>query len=227
MNQAQLAKKAIRRTGVFMLIVAVLVFVSAGTLDYWQGWLFMAVFSTCTALISAYFLKRDPALIERRMRAGARAEKQDTQKTILKLLNVFFLALIVFPGIDHRFGWSPPLPAIAWIGALLLVIGELAIFFVFRENSFASATIEISQNQRVIATGPYRFVRHPMYAGSLPLIAGVPLSLGSLWGLCICIPIVAVIVWRLLAEEKYLRANLAGYDAYCATTRYRLIPGVF
>jgi protein-S-isoprenylcysteine O-methyltransferase Ste14 len=227
MDQTEVTKKATRRTARFLFFIAVIVFLSAGTLDYWQGWLFVIVHSSCVAFITGYFLRRDPALIARRLRAGARAEKQATQKTIMRVASVFFLALIVFPGIDHRFGWSQASPAVAWAGVALVAAGELSIFFVFRENSYASAIIEVGENQPVIATGPYRLVRHPMYAGALLLIAGVPLSLGSLWGLCTCIPVMVIIVWRLRAEERYLGEHLAGYADYCAATRYRLIPGVF
>jgi protein-S-isoprenylcysteine O-methyltransferase Ste14 len=227
MDQAEVAKKATRRTARFLFAIAVIVFLSAGTLDYWQGWLFVAVHTSCIVLITAYFLRRDPALIARRLRAGARAEKQETQKTIMRIANVFFVALIVFPGIDHRFGWSQAPPVVAWVGAALVAAGELVIFIVFRENSFASAIIEVGENQPVVTTGPYRLVRHPMYAGALLLIAGIPTSLGSLWGLSICIPLVLIIVWRLLAEERYLSEHLAGYADYCAATRYRLVPGVF
>jgi protein-S-isoprenylcysteine O-methyltransferase Ste14 len=227
MDQAELTKTTIRRLIRFLLGIAVLVFVSAGSLAYWQGWLFVIVHSSCVMLITAYFLKKDPALIARRMRAGVRAEKRESQKMIMWFANVLFLALVIFPGIDHRFGWSHITPAVPLAGTGLVVLGELVVFLVFRENSYASAIIEVGHDQRVVATGPYRFVRHPMYAGALLLIVGVPLSLGSLWGLWICIPVTAVIIWRLLDEERYLSEHLAGYASYCGITRYRLIPGVF
>jgi protein-S-isoprenylcysteine O-methyltransferase Ste14 len=227
MDQAELTKTAIRRLLRFLLGIAILVFVSAGSLAYWQGWLFVIVHSGCVMLITAYFLKKDPALIARRLRAGVRAEKQESQKMIMRFANVLFLALVIFPGIDHRFGWSHTSPAIPLAGAGLVAVGELVVFLVFRENSYASAIIEVRDDQRVVTTGPYRFVRHPMYAGALLLIVGVPLALGSLWGLWVCVPVIAVIVWRLLDEEKYLREHLAGYTAYCQATRFRLVPGVF
>jgi protein-S-isoprenylcysteine O-methyltransferase Ste14 len=227
MDQAALARKAGKRLAVFFLIVAAVLFISAGTLAYWQGWVFVGIYALGTSLITAYFLKWDPALIARRMRAGPRAEQEPTQKIVMRLANVFFLALIVFPGIDHRFGWSQL--SFAWVlfGDALVAIGLLIVFLVFRENSFASAVIEIAKDQRVISSGPYRIVRHPMYVGGLSLIAGGPLALGSAWGLLICLPIAAVIVWRLIEEERYLSKHLAGYDAYCASTPYRLIPGVY
>ncbi len=133
----------------------------------------------------------------------------------------------MFPGIDHRFGWSHLSPYVVLAGDALVALGLLIVFFVFKENSYTSAIIEVGKQQTVVSTGPYRVVRHPMYAGALLFMFGIPLGLGSLWGLLFCIPMVAVVVWRLIDEEKYLAKNLAGYVEYCARTRSRLIPWVY
>jgi protein-S-isoprenylcysteine O-methyltransferase Ste14 len=211
----------------FVGVLTLLVFLPAGSLAYWQGWLFLAVLSLGVTLITLYFLQRDPALIMRRMAAGPRAEKEATQKTIMRLANILFLALIVVPGLDYRFGWSQASATWVLAGDALVALGLAIVFFVFRENSFASAVIEVGENQRVISSGLYRHVRHPMYVGGLLLIAGAPLALGSFWGLLVCVPVTAVIVWRLRDEERYLTEHLSGYAAYRAQTRYRLIPRVY
>jgi protein-S-isoprenylcysteine O-methyltransferase Ste14 len=115
-------------------------------------------------------------------------------------------------------------PAVAMAGDVLVVLGWLAIYLVFRENSFTSATIEIADDQEVISTGPYAYVRHPMYAGSLVMLLGIPIALGSWWGLIALAVIAAALLWRILDEERFLARHLAGYDAYKEKVRYRLIP---
>jgi len=138
-----------------------------------------------------------------------------------------FLALLAVPALDHRLGWSHvPLPVVV-AGDVLVGVGFLAVFLVFRKNSYASAVIEVGAEQKVIDTGPYALVRHPMYAGALVLLAGIPLALGSLWGLLVLAPFTAVIAWRLLDEETFLAQQLPGYAGYCSKTRYRLIPFIW
>jgi protein-S-isoprenylcysteine O-methyltransferase Ste14 len=161
------------------------------------------------------------------LKAGPLAEKQKRQKVIQWFANFFFVALIILPGIDHHLHWSQLSVPLITLGDILVAIGLAVIFFVFRENSYTSGVIEVGKGQMVISTGPYRLVRHPMYAGAIVLILGIPLALGSSWGLLLCLPMVAVIVWRLLDEEKYLSTNLAGYRDYCTITRYRLVPGIY
>jgi protein-S-isoprenylcysteine O-methyltransferase Ste14 len=143
------------------------------------------------------------------------------------LASLFFFALIAFPGLDRRFGGARVSLFVALGGDGLVALGLVIIFFVFKANSFISGTIEVEKEQTVISTGPYRFVRHPMYAGALILMAGIPIALGSLWGLLLCIPLAATMVWRLIDEERYLSRHLAGYESYRAKTRYRLIPGIY
>jgi protein-S-isoprenylcysteine O-methyltransferase Ste14 len=211
----------------FVLILGALVFGSAWSLRYWQAWAFLAVFGASITAITLYLLRRDPALLERRMRAGATAEKEKSQKVIQAVANIFFLALIIVPGLDHRFGWSQVSVPVVLAGDGLVLIGLFIVFLVFRENSYTSGIIEVAADQRVISTGPYRIVRHPMYAGAFVLIFGVPLALGSTWGLVCCLPLMATIVVRLIGEERYLVRHLAGYAEYRERTRYRLIPGLY
>lgn len=211
----------------FLVALGAMLFLPAWSLRYWEGWVFWFEFSVLVTLITIYFLYKDPALIERRLKAGPLAEKEKRQKVIQWFANFFFLALIMFPGFDHHFGWSHLSLRLVVLGDTLVALGLTVIFFVFRENSYTSGLIEVGKEQTVISTGPYRLVRHPMYAGAILLILGIPLALGSWWGLLLCVPMVAVIVWPLLDEEKYLSKNLAGYIDYCAVTRHRLVPGIY
>jgi protein-S-isoprenylcysteine O-methyltransferase Ste14 len=205
----------------------VLLFKSAGTLDYWQAWTFLAVYFAASFAITLYLLKTDPALLQRRMRGGPFAEKQAAQKIIMSLMSLGFFCLIVVSGLDRRFGWSQMPPWLVLTGDALVALGYLAIAFVFRENSFAAATIELAADQKVISTGPYAWVRHPMYAAGLVLLAGIPLALGSWWGLLVIVAIMPGLIWRLIDEERFLKLNLPGYAAYQGKVRYRLIPRVW
>jgi protein-S-isoprenylcysteine O-methyltransferase Ste14 len=145
----------------------------------------------------------------------------------MSIASVGFLALILIPALDRRFDWSDVPPYAVLVGNLLVLMGWLVIFVVFRENSFTSATIEIASNQRVISTGPYALIRHPMYAGALVMLAGMPIALGSWWGLLVILVILPALIWRLIAEERFLARNLPGYADYQNKVPHRLIPGVW
>jgi protein-S-isoprenylcysteine O-methyltransferase Ste14 len=174
--------------------------------------------------LTLYFLKHDPELIERRLAAGPVAEKERTRKIIMTAAFAGFILLFAFPGIDHLFRWSTVPSVVVVLADLGLVLGYLVIFRVFKENSYASATIEIGAQQTVISTGPYSLVRHPMYAGALLMFVCTPLALGPYWALLIFAAIFPVLVWRLIDEERFLSRNLPGYTEYCQRVRYRLIP---
>jgi protein-S-isoprenylcysteine O-methyltransferase Ste14 len=210
-----------------VVVLAAAVFVSAGTWRYVEGWVFLGVFFAASLAVTVYLAKKDPALLRRRNQAGPVAEKERRQKVIQAVASLAFLATIVVPALDHRFGWSRVPVAVVAAGDALVAIGFLIVFMVFRENTFASAVIEVAKEQRVVVTGPYAVVRHPMYAGGLVLMMGVPLALGSWCGLAALVPFTAVIVWRLLDEERFLEVRLAGYTAYRQKTRHRLVPGVW
>ena len=220
-------KRAFGGLLVLVLAMAALLFIPAGTLDYWQAWTFLGVYSTASLAITLYLMKNDPKLLERRMRGGPAAEKEPTQKVIMLFASAGFIGLLIVPALDNRFGWSHMPPAVALVGDGLLALGWLAIFFVFKENSFTSATIELAPDQKVISTGPYALVRHPMYAGGLVMLAGIPIALGSWWGLLVLVATMPALVWRLLDEEKFLARNLPGYVEYQEKVRYRLIPHVW
>jgi protein-S-isoprenylcysteine O-methyltransferase Ste14 len=219
-----LEKNAYGRLLPFMIVVAVVLFVTAGTIDYWQAWAFLLVFFGSSFAVTAYLAKYDPGLLERRLAAGPSAEKEQSQKLIQLLAMVAFVAIFVFPAIDHRYGWSSVPASVAVVGDILIAIGFLGVFLVFKENSYASSIIEVGAEQKVVTTGPYAIVRHPMYSGALVMLIGVPLALGSWWGLLLVIPITIVLVWRLLEEEKFLTRNLPGYPEYQDQVRYHLLP---
>jgi protein-S-isoprenylcysteine O-methyltransferase Ste14 len=215
--------------GLLFLFVAMaaLLFVPAGTADYWQAWTFLAVYFASSLALTLYLMKADPALLQRRMRGGPAAEKEPVQKIIMVIASLGFVGLLVVPALDHRFAWSQMPSAMALAGDALVGIGWIAIFFVLRENSFSSATIELSPDQKVVSTGPYALVRHPMYAGALVMLLGIPIALGSWWGILVVAAMLPALIWRLLEEEKFLASNLAGYVEYRNKVRYRLIPTVW
>jgi protein-S-isoprenylcysteine O-methyltransferase Ste14 len=223
----ELRRAAIRSMLQFQIFVAFIIFLSAWSLRFWQGWLFWLVFSGLTWWITLYFLRHDPHLIEGRMKAGPSAEQQTAQKIIQALAGILAAALVIVPGLDHHFGWSSVSAPISLIADAMVVLGFALIFQVFKENSFAASTIKVETEQRVISTGPYAMVRHPMYSGASIALIATPLALGSLWGVLIAMALIAVIVVRLLDEERYLSANLPGYETYRSKVRHRLIPLVW
>jgi protein-S-isoprenylcysteine O-methyltransferase Ste14 len=223
----RLQRKAFRGLLILFLVMAALLFLTAGTIRYWQAWGYLAVFFGASFLITLYLAKYDPALLKRRLSGGPWAEKERTQKIIMAFTSIGFLALIVTPGLDFRFGWSAvPLPIVA-AGNVLVVVGYAIIFLVYKENTFTSATIEVAKDQRVISTGPYALVRHPMYAGGLLYLIGTPLALGSWWGLAPFAATLPFLIWRLVDEEAFLVKNLPGYAEYRNKVRFRLMPGVW
>jgi protein-S-isoprenylcysteine O-methyltransferase Ste14 len=212
--------------GLLQLLVAMaaMIFLPVWTFDYWQGWVFLAVFFASVLAITLYLMKNDPKLLERRTTAGPGAERRKRQNVIQSLATLAFIAMFVVSALDHRFAWSTVPAYINVLGDLLVVLGLYFVFLVFKENSFTSGIIEVASGQRVISTGPYALVRHPMYIGALVMLAGVPLALGSRWGLLALVPMTLVIVFRLIDEEKFLAKNLAGYSDYQSRVRHRLLP---
>lgn len=208
-------------------VMAALLFIPAGSLDYWQAWTFLAVYFASSIAITLYLMKNDPNLTERRMRGGPTAEKDTTQKIIVSVISAGFVGLLVVSALDHRFAWSRAPAYVALMGDVLLLLGWLVIYFVFRENTFAAATIELASDQRVISTGPYALLRHPMYAGALLMLVGIPIALASWFGLLVMIAILPALIWRSFDEEKFLAGNLPGYRDYQTRVRHRLIPFVW
>jgi|SRR5215831_4137007 len=226
-RSAALIRQAWPRQLVFLLLVAALVFVPAGTLGYWQGWLFIVVIVGCTLATGAYFLRSDPALVERRMKVGPRAEREPTQKIIVALMIATFLLFVVLPAFDYRWDWSAVPVWLVLLAELGIIVSFASFVLVMNENSYAASTVRVEQNQPVISTGPYAVVRHPMYAAAVLTAICMPLALGSYWGLLLMVLFIPLLAWRLLDEERVLRRDLPGYAAYCERVRYRLVPFIW
>jgi protein-S-isoprenylcysteine O-methyltransferase Ste14 len=208
-------------------VMAALLFGAAGTFDYWQAWLFLVAYFGPSLAITVYLMKEDPALLARRMSGGPFAEKEPAQKIIMSIISLGFAGLIVLPAIDHRMGWSQLSPVMVLTGDLLVLAGFFGVFLVFRENSFGAATIGVSEDQRVISTGPYAWVRHPMYAAGLLMLFGVPFALGSGWSALLVLVLLPTLIWRLSDEEKFLARNLPEYREYQRSVHYRLLPPIW
>ena len=216
-----------KRMAIFLVVLALMIFLPAWTLDYWQGWLHWIVFSGATIWISAYFLKHDPELARRRLNAGAAAETETSQKIIQGFTSLFVIALFVVSAFDYGRGGSHVPAALSIAANAAVLLGFYIMFETFRANTFAASTIQVEREQHVISSGPYAVVRHPMYAGALPMFLAVPIALGSWWGLVPAALLGGAIVARLLDEERILRQRLPGYEQYCRDVRYRLIPAVW
>ena len=210
-----------------IVVLAIALFAPSGTLDYWQAWLFLAVFASCVTAITIDLARRDPALLARRVKAGPIAEKERRQKLIQSVASLAFVAGFVVCAVDHRRGWSRVPAGVAIAGDAIVALGLAIVFFVFRANTFTSAIVDVERDQPLVTTGPYAVVRHPMYAGGLLMMIGVPIALGSWWGLLAVPALAGAIVWRLLDEEKLLAASLPGYIEYRNKVRHRLVPGVW
>jgi protein-S-isoprenylcysteine O-methyltransferase Ste14 len=222
-----LAARAWVALAILAAVMGLLLFVPAGTVHYWQAWVYLSIFTGASALTTLYLLRRDPALLVRRMSGGPTAEKRPAQRVIMLGTSLGFVALLVVPALDHRFGWSAVPPGVVVAGGVLVAIGLGLVARVYRENTFSSATIEVAENQTVISTGPYAIVRHPMYASALLYMAGTPLALGSYWGLVVIPAMMPFLIWRLLDEERFLAENLPGYTEYQKGVRHRLVPFVW
>jgi protein-S-isoprenylcysteine O-methyltransferase Ste14 len=222
-----LAGKTILGFGELLVMLGLFLFAPAWTFDFWQAWVYLSVFIISSALITVYLWKNDPKLLERRVKAGPSAEKEKSQKLIQAAASLSFIGLMIVPSLDRRFAWSEVPVSMVILGNVFVALGFLIVFRVFKENTFTAATIEVASDQKVISTGPYAIVRHPMYVGGLILLFGTPLALGSWWALLLFIPMIFVIVWRLLDEEKFLVTNLPGYNDYRQHVRYRLMPSIW
>jgi len=201
-------------------------FLSAGTINYWQAWVYLAVGAASSVPLTLQIIK-DPILLENRTKAGPAAEQRPIQKIIVVCLGIPAIAAFIVPGFDFRFGWSSAPSWLSIIGDVLIIVAMWMVYQVFKENSYGSATVEITHEQEVISTGPYAIVRNPMYSSAAVYFIGMSLAPGSYWGLIPAILTILVLVWRLFDEEKFLAQNLPGYLEYCAKVRWHLIPGVF
>lgn len=204
-----------------------ILFLPAGTVHYWQAWVFIAVFTTSTIVPTLYIGRTNPAALQRRMQAGPRAEPRKSQKFIITGSFLGIFAVMVFSAFDHRFGLSPVPVWLSVIGDVLVAAGLGIAMLVITQNSYAGATVRVEPGQKLASDGLYKVVRHPMYVGNVIMMIGIPLALDSFWGLLFVIPAAVVLALRILDEEKLLNRELVGYREYSQRVRYRLVPYVW
>jgi protein-S-isoprenylcysteine O-methyltransferase Ste14 len=204
-----------------------MLFLPAGTFHYWQAWVFLAVFALSTWIPSVYLLRTNPAALERRMRAGPLAETRTLQRIVITVIWICFPAMLVVSALDHRFGWSPVPATVSLVGDVLVAVGLGVAMLVVIQNGYASVDVTVEAGQHLVSTGLYGLVRHPMYTGNVILMVGVPLALGSYWGLLFVVPGLIVLALRIRDEEELLEHELSGYRAYTQRVRYRLLPYVW
>jgi protein-S-isoprenylcysteine O-methyltransferase Ste14 len=203
-----------------------LLFLPAGTFHYWQAWVFLAVFALSTWIPSVYLMRTNPAALQRRMR-GPLAETRKLQRIVIAVIFVCFPAMFVVSALDHRFGWSTVPASMSLVGDALVATGLILDMLVVIQNGYAAVNVVVESGQRLISSGLYGLVRHPMYTGNVILMLGVPLALGSYWGLIFVIPGLIVLILRIRDEEDLLAHELSGYREYTHQVRYRLMPYVW
>lgn len=207
-----------------LLAFGLLLFVPAGTLNYWQAWAFLAVFAVSTWIPSLYLMRVNPAALNRRMQVGPLAETRPLQRLVITAIFICFPAMFVLSAVDHRLGWSTVPTAVCLLGDALVAIGLGLAMLVVIQNGYAAANVTVEAGQTLVSSGLYGVVRHPMYTGNVLLMVGVPLALGSYWGLVLLLPGMALLVLRILDEERLLTQELSGYREYTQRVRYRLAP---
>lgn len=216
--------KLIAQTLLGLVFFVAVLFGPAGTFDYWQAWVFLAVFIATTILPSFYLAARYPEALARRMKAGPTAETRPAQRIIMTLTLILVVATFVLSALDHRFGWSQVPVWLVIVGDVLVAVGLGIAQLVVVQNNYAAATVRVEADQPLVSTGLYGVVRHPMYTGAAVMMVGTPLALDSLWGLLAVAASAPVIVARIRDEEQMLTEELAGYPEYRTRVRYRLVP---
>lgn len=210
-------------------VMGAVLFAAAGTLDWAGGWAFLGLFTGLSLVVSLWLLKADPALLEERMKPVVRAQQKPWDRVFMAFVGLAFLGWLAFMGIDERLSWSHAPPPARLAGAALLIASFGGTSWVYRENSFASPVVRIQQErgQNVVSTGPYALVRHPMYAFALLIFVGAPLLAGSWWAIAFAPVAALAFALRALGEERMLKTELPGYEAYARRVRWRFAPGLW
>jgi protein-S-isoprenylcysteine O-methyltransferase Ste14 len=213
--------QAIVRVVMFPVFMGLMVLLPAGTWQYPEAYVYFGTLTLPLIPAMIYFYCKAPSLLEKRMKTK---ERRGAQKVFVLFASLSIVGAFVVPGLDRRFGWSDLPLWIALVADGLVLLGYLFIVYVFKTNAYASRVVEIQRDQKVIASGPYAVVRHPMYLGMIVLYMASPVALGSLWGMIPAALLVPMLVLRIHNEEALLREKLAGYDEYCRKQKFRLIP---
>ena len=219
-----LKKKLAVRFFLLPLFFFLFLLLPAGTFDFWQLYLYVAVLMGPMIFVVRYFLKNDPEFLVHRL---TMKEKERVQKKIISLSAIAYLVGFLLPGLDRRFGWSEIPTAIVLAADVLVMTSYIFVVYVFKHNRYASRVIEVQKNQTVISTGPYSIVRHPMYSGMFIMFFSTPIALGSYWAVIPFALMPLTFFFRILNEEKVLSEQLPGYKEYCEKVRYRLIPYIW
>ena len=216
--------EAILKFSAGVALVALLLFLPAGTVDYFGGWLLMGILFVPMFLAGLVMMAKSPSLLKSRLKARETEKEQDL---VIKLSGLMFLVGFILAGLDHRFGWSRLPLIVNYVGAALFLAAYVLYAEVLRENTWLSRTIEVQEGQSVVSTGLYGIVRHPMYAVTLLLFLSMPLVLGSIPAFVVFLCYPAIIAKRIRNEEQVLRRDLPGYAEYCERIRWRLIPFIW
>jgi protein-S-isoprenylcysteine O-methyltransferase Ste14 len=224
MSRKQLVLAGLARLAGFFIVMGLILFGIAGSLQFWQAWIYLLMLGGLATLVGIYLIRNDPALFERRMRGK---EREAVQRKIVFSSSLYIGMLFILPALNFRFGWTvTPVWAVI-LGDILIVIGYWIFYRVLRENSYASRVIEVEQGQKVIDSGPYASVRHPMYLGVILIYAFTPLALGCWWMVLPALSIIPILAARMRNEEMVLARDLPGYSEYLQKVKYRLLPGVW
>ena len=224
MSRSKLLFTVISRLIAGVLMFALLFFLQAGTWRYWQAWMYIGILIIPMFFVLAYFMKHDPALLERRMKMR---EERKEQRKIIQVSGLAFVLAYILPGFDIRYGWSNVPAWVCILAALMVFLSYMLVFRTMQVNSFLSRVIEVAEGQKVIDTDVYSIVRHPMYVGMIILYVLSPLVLGSYWALIPALTIIPVIIARIADEEIALEQELPGYKAYKQKVKFRLIPFIW
>lgn len=220
-RRARLLRIVLVRYVAVAILLAALLFVSAGSLSYWNAWLYMGALLIPMMFALVYLIVRDPVLLDKRMRIR---EKEEKQKKYVKVSLVFFVLSFCIPGLDYRFGWSSVPVWLVALATVLVLIGYVMFMVVMVQNTYASRIIEIQENQKLIDTGLYSFVRHPMYLAASILYIASPLVLGSFYGIVPMLFLPFLLAYRIRNEEEVLKVGLIGYKEYIRRVKFRMIP---